>query len=230
MNRVEEYLSSLDSKQKIMIYLSIIIVFGIIYYYFNIEYLGQKIKTLQKESKKWEVKALKTNKKLFRDIAILKKQLKNLKIKYVSLSDDYKYLQNVVLTSKRLYINDGKFYQFLNEMLSNSNNLNIGASYLINNKEVIDNIAIYRLSFFGKLDIDNYPSLIKFMTKIKNSNALVGFKDAIIFICDKNEEECIKIAKNLKKSEIEINDKELNKISNSNSLFYLINLNVEGLK
>jgi hypothetical protein len=130
VNRIEEFLQTLDIKNKIMLYLSIIIIGVIVYYNFNYDFLYSKIKNNDREIQNLEKKVLISMKDLNKKLAKLKKEYKNLKALKNEKIQDLEYLNKRINLSV-LKINDSQFYTFLENILNKSDNLNLNPNYYI---------------------------------------------------------------------------------------------------
>jgi len=107
MSKIENYLNSLDKKNITLLYLSVVIAFGVLYYNVNysifqkeIDLNNQKIISLKNKLKKTSLSLKLKN---------LKIKLKKLKKENVSLKEDLKYLNVRIKTSAILHIDEKNF-------------------------------------------------------------------------------------------------------------------------
>jgi hypothetical protein len=131
VNRLEEFLQNLDNKNKIMLYLSILIIAVIIYYNFNYNFLNSEITDNDKEIKKLEKKVNSSIKNYVNTLFKLKKEYKNLTVIKNEKIQDLEYL-NKRIDLSYLKINDKNFYSLLENILYKSNNLNLTPDFYIN--------------------------------------------------------------------------------------------------
>jgi len=176
MNSIENYLQTLDKKNLIMLYLSVVVVFLIIYYNFNYSYLNEKIKTGSDKIALLKSKYAK-NEIYEKKLARLKKLTQSLKKENLSLSEDLRYLNVLIKTSDVLHINDRKFLNILEEVLFKASINDIQASYTIS-KELND-YKIYQIDINGTFDASefgNFNEFIKNMESVKSINEIKFLK------------------------------------------------------
>ncbi|GAB6045833.1 hypothetical protein JCM11957_14310 [Caminibacter profundus] len=192
MNRVEKYLQELNKKNKILLYISIIILGFIIYYNFNYSYLNEKYEKLHSQ-----VNAL--YKKVNISFYDLQNKLKNLKQTYKlqyqknsSLQEDYRYLKVLINTSEVLTLNEKKFFSILETILKMSSQKGINSSYEIEQNK--KDLLIYKVKIYGNFAVNNFLNFLEFVKTIekikaikKISNLKLEYKDQEIkfdMICE----------------------------------------------
>jgi len=175
MNRLEEFLQNLDIKNKVMLYLSIIIVGIIIFYNFNYNVLSIEInennKLINDLQKKVNFSLKEYNKKLVK----LKKEFKKLKINENEKLQDLEYL-NKRLDISFLNINDKNFYTLLENILYKCSMLNLSPSFYIN--QDFGKFKKYIIDINGALNECDEKKLfefIKFLESIKYVNTIKKF-------------------------------------------------------
>jgi hypothetical protein len=167
MNRLEEFLQNLDIKNKIMLYVSLVIVAGIIYYNFNLGYMSSKIEDNKKVIKDLEKKIHFSIKENRHKLAVLKKEYKQLILKERKHKENLEYLNRRISFSS-LRLDDSKFYSLLRDILNKSNLLNLAPNFVINKK--VDKFVKYNLEINGSLNIceeKKFFELIKFLESTK---------------------------------------------------------------
>jgi len=167
IERIEEYLKELDSKNTMFLYISVFILAAIVYYNYNIEVLGSEISEKQKEITKLE-KKLKQTSRLEVTLRKLKKELKKLQSRQVVLNEDLKYINTLVNSSPVLHIDEVKFLDILKDVLKKATLSNIEADY-----EIIKTLSDYKKyeikiqGNFLPVDFENFAIFIKNLEKIK---------------------------------------------------------------
>jgi predicted metal-dependent enzyme (double-stranded beta helix superfamily) len=174
MNKIEEYLNSLDKKNIMFLYVSVVIAAFIFYYNFNYSVLQKKIDTNNQEMITLENKLKK--------ISILSLKLKKLKIKLkrlrkqnISLNEDLKYLNMLIKTSAVLHIDEKKFLSILKDILQKATNNNINASYVIN-KNIAD-FKTYIIEIKGEFDPLNFDKFYMFVKNLESIKAIKEIKN-----------------------------------------------------
>jgi len=170
MNRVEKYLQELNKKNKILLYISIIILGFIIYYNFNYSYLNEKYEKLHSQ-----VNAL--YKKVNISFYDLQNKLKNLKQTYKlqyqknsSLQEDYRYLKVLINTSEVLTLNEEKFFSILETILKMSSQKGINSSYEIEQNK--KDLLIYKVKIYGNFAVNNFLNFLEFVKTIEKIKAI----------------------------------------------------------
>ncbi|ACM93665.1 hypothetical protein NAMH_1376 [Nautilia profundicola AmH] len=176
MNRIEEYLNSLDKKNLVLLYASIIIAVFIVYYNYNYNILQEKIDNYNVKIVQLKKKLESTN-SLRSVLSELKTQLKKLKKQNVSLNEDLKYLNVLVKTSSILHINEKNFLNILKNVLHNAIQNNIKASYTIDKNT--DEYKKYIINVQGEFEpemFDKFYEFIKNLEKIKAIKEITQLK------------------------------------------------------
>jgi len=180
MNRFEEFLEDLDTKNKIFLYLSIVIIGIIIYYNVNLSYLSGKINKNERIIVKLQKKNKINLKNYHKQIVKLKRTFKNLSL---TLNEDFKDLKylNERLNLSVLKINDNKFYSLLENILFQSSNFNLSPNFVINSQ--INDFKSYHIEINGSLPYCGENNLFNFI-KFLESQKVVNNIDKFYF--DKN--------------------------------------------
>ncbi|WP_459978017.1 hypothetical protein [Nautilia lithotrophica] len=169
MNKIDEYLNTLDKKNIILLYASIIIAAFIVFYNFNYNVLYEKIKNYDQEINTLQEKLHKTN-KLKATLVKLKKEIKVLKSKNLSLNEDLKYLNVLIKTSSILHINEKEFLNILKNVLQKAVENKIPASYAI--AEKTDEYKKYIINIDGLFESKNFKAFYKFINNLENIKAV----------------------------------------------------------
>ncbi|GAX87078.1 conserved hypothetical protein [Lebetimonas natsushimae] len=176
MNRLEEFLQDLDNKNKIMLYLSVVIIGIIIYYNFNYSFLSSKIDSNQEKIKKLE-KSLNFSIKNYNiKLAKLKKEYKNLLTIENEKLQDLEYL-NKRINLSTLNVNDKSFYSLLEKILSKSYDEGLTPDFYIHKN--IDRFKKYTIDINGSVEVcdeKNLLNFIKYLESRKYINNLSKFK------------------------------------------------------
>jgi len=176
MNRIEEYLNSLDKKNLVLLYASIIIAVFIVYYNYNYNILQEKIDNYNVKIVQLKKKLESTN-SLRSVLSELKTQLKKLKKQNVSLNEDLKYSNVLVKTSSILHRNEKNFLNILKNVLHNAIQNNIKASYTIDKNT--DEYKKYIINVQGEFEpemFDKFYEFIKNLEKIKAIKEITQLK------------------------------------------------------
>jgi len=167
MNKLNEYIESLDKRNLFMLYASVIIVFIIIgfvidQYYFEPKFDNlnmQKVKLIKKISK------IRKNEKI---LTSLKKNYLHDKSFLASLKEDYLYLNSVISSSDKLYVSKIRYLKILKNYLQSGANLN--ASFEFNETK---NIEKYKIHISGSFLPQNYFQFTKFLKTIQSPKAVI---------------------------------------------------------
>jgi len=161
------YLDSLDKKNLIMLYSGILILFFIIGNFIYSNYiLEEKVKL---DAKKKEILKKLSEVRGYRSV-IDRDRKKYLKQKSLlaSLEEDLKYLNSVIVTSKRLYIDKKKFLDILNNYLKIGAYLD--ASFELNTSK---SLSKYNLVISGNFNSDKYLEFVNFLRVIESAKAII---------------------------------------------------------
>jgi len=233
MDRIEEYLSGLEFKHKIMLYASVFILGGIIYFYFNYTYLNEKYSKLMAQKREW-LKTTSTGlQKLKISVNVRKKELNILKKKYLEESEDLKYLVASIRASKRLYMNQEKFYNLFNQIINASKEAGLGSSFVVDSKsgELLNQ---YNIKVFGKIYVYDFDNIINFLYKVKNLPALISVKNVSFLNCYSNTLGCLDVVKKMSVPNDSL--KQMQDLiyqmnpKNNNEIFYFIEFSIKGFK
>ena len=173
MNKIEEYLNNLEKKHLYMLYVSLIIVVGIIYYNYNYSYLQDKIDTQNTTIYSLEKKLKKTN---FLEIKLrkIKKDILKIKKENSALSEDLNYINILIKTSNVLNIDNKKFSDILKDVLNKAINNNIKASYLIN--ENLNDFKSFNINIKGSFNPENYNNFLFFIHDLEDIKQIKEIK------------------------------------------------------
>lgn len=181
MNRVEEYLNTLDKRNIVMLYASVIIAVFVVYYNFNYSVLQKSINENNQEIISLKHKLNRSN-TLLLELKKLKTEAKKLKKKNLSLTEDLKYLNLLVKTSPVLHIEEKHFLEILRQILKKAVNSNIEASYKI--EKNTDKYKTYEIEVNGEFSPAEFENFYKF---IKNLESIGAIKEIRELKIDKNE-------------------------------------------
>ena len=166
INKIEEYLKSLDKKNKIMLYFGVFLLGGLFYYYVNYEILEFKINKLEnaKQSLLEKIKRQKTV--LAVELIKLRKNYNALKKENFTLKENLKYLEMLVNTSNILIINDKTFFSILNKVLENSKKNDINSSYLIKDMKK-EGLKQFDVITQGNIDTAKFFNIVYFLRDVE---------------------------------------------------------------
>jgi len=169
MNKIEEYLNTLDKKNIILLYVSVVLAAFVVYYNFNYSVLYEKIENCEREINTLQKKLKKTNELNLKFVKI-KKEFKKLKNQNITLNEDLKYLNVLIKTSSLLHINEKEFLSILKSVLQKAVESNIKASYLID-KEIND-YQKYIIDINGVFAPSNFHSFYLFIKNLEKIKAV----------------------------------------------------------
>jgi len=173
MNKFEEYLNGLDKKNLVMLYMSLIIAAGVLYYNFNYSFLENKIEQNRAQIKKLLFKSIKSH-DLNNKLIQLKKQYKKMEKKHMSLTEDLKYLNILINTSPILKLSDEKVLNILKDILQYAINNNIMASYKM--QFVSNDYNAYIIDMQGTFDANYFMNFYKFVKSIEKMKVIKEIK------------------------------------------------------
>jgi len=165
MNRIEEYLQSLDNKNRLMLYVAILLLGGFIYYYVNYNIFYQKISSLEQKKYNILAKMKKQTNAVTTELVKLRKKYKKLLKQNTILKEDLKYLIVVVNTSKKIFVDDKKFFYILNDILKKSNRYQVNSTYIINTKK--EELKIFKVISRGKMDVSEFLNLANWIRSVE---------------------------------------------------------------
>ena len=170
VNKIEDYLNSIDKNNLILCYLLIAILIGLFYYNFNYSILDDKIQQYNYQIK-YLKNRIKNNKSLNIKLKQLKKNIKILKTKNFSLKEDIKYLNALINSSNIFNINEKRFFTILKDILKKAVDNRIKASYKI--KIDTDKFKVYSIHIDGDFNKENFFNFFDF---IKNLESIANIK------------------------------------------------------
>jgi len=176
MNRLEEFLQNLDIKNKIMLYISIVVIGIIIFYNFNYNVLSGEIEENKQLINDLQNRVKFSLKRYNNRLVKLKKEYKKLKINENKKLQDLDYL-NKRLDISTLNVSDKNFYTLLENILYKSNMLNLAPSFYI--KQNFGKFKKYIIDINGTLGYCQEKNLFKFI-KILESYKYVNNIDKLI--------------------------------------------------
>jgi len=175
MNKLNEYLENLDKKNLFMLYISAIIVFIIIGFMIEEYYFESKINNLNAQKLKL-IKKISKTKKNEKILIKLKKNYLRDKSLLASLKEDFIYLNSVITSSNKLYIDKRKYLKILNNYLQKGTNLN--ASFKLNETK---NIEKYKIHINGSFLSRNYFEFTNFLKTIESPNGVITINSIHLF-------------------------------------------------
>jgi hypothetical protein len=176
MNKIEEFLQNLDTKNKIMLYLSILVLGIIIYYNYNLNVLNVAISENNKEIKQLQRKSNISLKDYNLKLTALKKEYKKLLVLVNQKMQDLDYL-NKRLALSSVNINDKKFYSLMENILNKSYSLNLMPNFYIDKS--FDKFKEYSIDINGSFGVCNEKKLfdfIKFLESRSYVNNISNFQ------------------------------------------------------
>jgi hypothetical protein len=177
IERLEEVFSSLDKKNKIMLYLSVLIVVFIVYYHFNLGYLSKKEKKLKDtlNSYKSELKYVSGDydKKLIK----LKEEYKKLKLKFTNLKVDLMNVKFFIKTTKILMVDNKEIVSVLKLILNSAYKNKIISSYFIDSKEDknYSTLLINIEGGFNPYEVNKFYNFLTTLESLKKVDKIESF-------------------------------------------------------
>lgn len=174
IDRLDEFLNEREPKEKYMIYISIIIVIGIIYYFFNYKMLCSELK--QKQNDIIHTKQTYDLKSYENKLKIAKNKFYNLNNKIVALRDNIEYIKNRISSIKNIkfFVNDDDLFLFLKSLFSFSIQKSLFPSYVMS-KQKQSLLKEYSIQIKGQTTLKNFVNFISMLRYIEKSNYIVTF-------------------------------------------------------
>jgi len=174
INKLDDFLAEREDKEKYMIYGSIIIVFIIIYYYFNYMNLYKKIQykqhSLEKVKKSYDISSYSQKLKLKRKkYFVLSKNIKDAK---TNLNKINKLI--VTVKNPKLIVDKKEIFEYLRDVFKFSISKYVFPSYEIN--ESNDGVKQFTIFFKGEIYPDNFKNVVTFLRYMENNNFISSVK------------------------------------------------------
>ena len=170
MNKITEYFENLDTKNTVMLVLSVLIVCFIAIYYLN-DYFDKKESVLFREKINILKKIRKIN-SLNNKIMKIKNRNKQLKTEYKDLNSDLIYLLSVIDSSNVLKIDNKKFLKILHSYIKSGTGVN--ASFDIDKTKKPNK---YLLNISGWYNVEKFFDFAYFLKQIESPKAIVTVED-----------------------------------------------------
>ena len=175
IEKIDQFLSERENKEKYMIYASIFIVFVIVYYYFNINYLYMKVERAQSN-----LKNIKKNYNLshYKRELIKKRNIYlNLSNKTKDIKENLKKINSLILLSKnpKLIVTKDDLFKYLKDVFNFSVNKYVFPSYEINESK--NKLVEYTISFDGSTSFNNFKNVFLFFRFMENNNFISYFNN-----------------------------------------------------
>ena len=173
IDRLDEFLDEREPKEKYMIYISIIIVTGIIYYFFNWNVLHKDIVNIDYELHKMEKSS--NIKSYERKLIKAKNEFNNDNNKVIYLKKNLKKIQSLIssIKSVKLFVKDDDLFMFLQKIFSLSIKKSLFPSYTIDKKEN-DLLTQYIVRIQGESSLSNFVNFIHILRFMEKSNYIVN--------------------------------------------------------
>jgi len=174
LNRIDDFLAEKEKKEKFMIYGAIIIVFILIYYYFNYKTLHSKIEE--------EHSSLITIQKNY-DINAYKKKLTQKRNEYFNLvkqinsvKSNLQEVNKLISTTKtpQLIVKKDELFKYLKDVFKFSISKYVFPSYEINESK--KDLRLYKVSFQGEVNMNNFKNFISFLRYMEHNHFIAYFK------------------------------------------------------
>ena len=175
LERIDDFLSQREPKEKYMIYASIFIIFIIIYYYFNYSILYKKLKK--------EKTSLSSTKQIY-DLKSYEKKLTIKRNSYFNLVNEIKSSKNNLqkinmeiknINKPKLVVTENDIFMFLKDLFNFSISRYLFPSYKID--ENSSGLKLFTIKIKGRTDIKNFNSFISFLRFMENNNFIASFDE-----------------------------------------------------
>jgi len=172
INKIDDFLSEREDKEKYMIYGSVIIIFIIIYYYFNYMYLYKKM-----EHKRNSLEAAKQS----YDITSYSQKLDSKRKIYFKLAKNIENTKNnldkinkLIIKTKtpELVVNKDDLFNYLKDVFKFSISKYVLPSYEIN--ESNGTVKKFTIFFKGKTYPNNFKNVISFLRYMETNSKFVS--------------------------------------------------------
>jgi len=177
MNKLEEYLESIQQKELIYIFLSIPITIFVLYYNFVYPSMEKENKKLTKTITKKKKELLNVSNEI-RKIKKSKKLVKPKRAELDDLKDDFRYIKYSFDTIDLLKLSHNKSYKLITKLLNKSKQLNLNSSFQIDwNKKTPPFDQTIEIHIEG---LGEYLKIIQYIQYIENLEALIHIKNITI--------------------------------------------------
>ena len=173
IDKLDDFLNEREDKEKYMIYLSIVIVIGMIYYFFNWNMLHKEIierkSTLKSIEKSYDIKSYENK------LRISKNKFTVLNNKISSLEKNIQEIQKLITSIKsvKLFVDDNDLFMFLQNVFSLSIKKSLFPSYTIDKKKS-DLLTHYQIKIKGKTTLNNFINFIHILRFVEKSDYIVN--------------------------------------------------------
>jgi len=169
INKIENYLTSLKTKEVIYLFLSIPIVVFILYYNFVYPKLTQQHQNLQQQLKN-TTKALSASVIQIRKLRKIDKLLPIIEKNLESKKENFKYIKYNLAYVDIIKLNNTKIYTLLENMLNKANSLNLNASFAIDwNQKYPPYNEVIVINITGN---GEYPNIVRYLQYLENLNVI----------------------------------------------------------
>ena len=172
---INEYLENLDKKNLIMLYIAMLIV---VFMMGNFLYSS----FIEEEKANLDLKKKEIYKKLSK-IRGYKKVINSSKEKYLkqksllaALEEDVRYLNSVIYSSNRLYIDDKKYLSILNNYLQIAPLINASFEFNVTKNDV----KSYNIYIDGNMSVDDYFKFVSFIKELEKADAIVTIDSLVL--------------------------------------------------
>jgi len=179
ISKLDEFLEEKEPKEKYMIYGSIVVLFIIIYYYFNYMNLSKKVEeeqiALKSIQSQYDISSY--NQKLIKKRNEYFNILKQIKI----IKNDLGKINNIITKTDNpeLIVKKDKIFEYLRNVFKFSISKYVFPSYEIN-ETIMNEMKLYNISFKGNTYFDNFRNVIKFL-RYMEKNKFVAYIDRFEF-------------------------------------------------
>ena len=167
MNRLNNYLENLDRKNKVMLYLSVVILCFIVGYfiYENILIPKENLFFSKKIGLIKKIRKIHSNNNMVKKV---KKIYKIKKMKLVSSKEDLRYLKALIGSSQKLYVDKKEYLKITDGYLKEGSNLN--ASFEFNQTDGLDK---YNIDISGCFKPYKYFYFVNFLKTLQAPKAII---------------------------------------------------------
>jgi Tfp pilus assembly protein PilO len=173
MNKLDKYLNTLSSKEILYLFLSIPILFFIIYYQFIYNSILNKTNKLKRKEKIVHRNFVKVSRELNK-LKNINVSFKSYQIKVNSLREDYKFIKYNIDSIRILKLTNKKIYTILTNLLNFSKKENIDISISLNkNKPLKPFTKSISIVIEGE---GKYLNIVRFLSYIESQPILCKIK------------------------------------------------------
>ena len=176
LDRIDDFLIERDPKERYALYIFMIILIGVVYYFFNYKLLYGDLQHQKRiilhTKQKYDIKPYE------KKLKIKQNKLNDLKGKISNLKESIAYVQSLIESIKNIkfFVKDNDLFSFLKNVFSFSIKKSLFPSYTINKQKKLF-LKEYVIKIKGYTSIRNFINFILMLRYIEKSNYIATFDE-----------------------------------------------------